>query len=79
MVEFKCGKMKKADGETRVTPDLRKGKLTVKSDQDQLIHVIWTNREQGIFLFSWRAHVAIRALACSLTQLSSHLGRHRRR
>jgi len=47
-VEFKCGKMKKADGETRVTPDMRKGKLTVKADQDQLMHVIWTNREQGI-------------------------------
>lgn len=47
-VEFKCGKMNKADGATTVTPDLRKGKLTVKADQDQLMHVIWTNREQGI-------------------------------
>jgi hypothetical protein len=46
-VEFKCGKMNKADGATTVTPDLRKGKLTVKADQDQLMHVIWTNREQG--------------------------------
>ena len=51
MVEFKCGKMKKGDGETRVTPDMRKGKLTVKADQDQLMHVIWTNREQGAFAF----------------------------
>ena len=46
-VEFKCGKMKKAEGSTRVEPDLRKGKLTVKADQDQLMHLIWTNREQG--------------------------------
>jgi len=46
-VEFKCGKMNKAEGATTVTPDLRKGKLTVKADQDQLMHVIWTNREQG--------------------------------
>ncbi len=46
-VEFKCGKMKKNEGETRVTPDLRKGKLTVRADQDQLMHFIWTNREQG--------------------------------
>ena len=46
-VEFKCGKMKKNDGDTRVTPDLRKGKLTVRADQDQLMHFIWTNREQG--------------------------------
>jgi len=34
-----------------VTPDMRKGKLTVKADQDQLMHVIWTNREQGAFAF----------------------------
>ena len=46
-VEFKCGKMKKNEGETRVAPDLRKGKLTVRADQDQLMHFIWTNREQG--------------------------------
>ena len=46
-VEFKCGKMNKAEGATTVTPDMRKGKLTVKADQDQLMHVIWTNREQG--------------------------------
>lgn len=46
-VEFKCGKMKKNDGDTRVTPDLRKGKLTVRADQEQLMHFIWTNREQG--------------------------------
>ena len=46
-VEFKCGKMKKNDGDTRVTPDLRKGKLTVREDQEQLMHFIWTNREQG--------------------------------
>jgi hypothetical protein len=39
--------MKKNDGDTRVTPDLRKGKLTVRADQDQLMHFIWTNREQG--------------------------------
>jgi hypothetical protein len=48
-VEFKCGKMNKNDGETTVTPDPRKGKLTVKMDrEDQLMHFIWTNREQGL-------------------------------
>lgn len=53
MVEFKCGKMNKNDGETTVTPDPRKGKLTVKMDrEDQLMHFIWTNREQGLLCAS---------------------------
>ena len=65
-VEFKCGKMKKNDGDTRVTPDVRKGKLTVRADQDQLMHLIWTNREQGSCCFFPSAYASVFINDCIL-------------
>ena len=35
------------EGQTRVTADPRKGKITVKRGEDDLMHFIWTDREQG--------------------------------
>ena len=50
------------EGQTRVTADPRKGKITVKRGEDDLMHLIWTDREQGAFIYCFLVFFLIRCL-----------------
>ena len=50
IVEFKAGKMNWDQTTKQVTPDLRKGKVVLVKDHDDMHHVQWFDREKNTMI-----------------------------